>query len=322
MNTKIDYDLHFSNIRKILNDNNLLEKTPIYGFFLIFLSFLAFFLWLLLIWKINIIFTILYFYILIVELGYISHDLIHNQYFKNIKYNSFFSYINWNLLIWLSNWWWRKKHNVEHHSFTNSDIHDTDIRDYDEIFTKNKWKSDFFYKYRKYLFWIVTSVLYLNLILQSFIFVIKNKKLLELFFMIINLFLLPLFLFLNYSYFWFLYLLIIYVLVWIHLAFVFMVYHIWMEIIDWIEVKKYKWLDLQTRTTRNIKGWVFINHIFGWLNKQIEHHIFPTLSRKNILKASVLVKKYCRENNIKYHEVSFFEWLKEIMNTLKTWETK
>lgn len=107
-----------------------------------------------------------------------------------------------------------------------------------------------------------------------------------------------------------------------HLAFAFMVNHIGMEIIDWKNISKYCWLDLQTRTTRNIKGWVFINHLFGWLNKQIEHHLFPMIPRNKVIKASKIVKEYCIENDIKYHEVSFFEWIKEIQNTLTTGNTK
>ncbi len=111
-----------------------------------------------------------------VELGYISHDLIHNQYFKSKKTNRFFSYVFANLLIGLSRSWWMKKHNNEHHTFTNSDIHDTDIRDYDEIFTKNPGKSQFFQKHKRILFWCATSLLYFNLVALSYRHVLQNGK--------------------------------------------------------------------------------------------------------------------------------------------------
>lgn len=110
-------------------------------------------------------------------------------------------------------------------------------------------------------------------------------------------------------------------LVWMHLAFVFMVNHIGMEIIDGHTIKQYAWLDLQTRTSRNIAGGEIINHIFWWLNKQIEHHLFPQVSRKNILKVGDEVEKFCKEKWIQYHNVSFIQWIKEIYNTLKTWKT-
>ena len=322
MNDKKIYDSHFSELRKIVANSGLLKPTPIYWIKNLIIFIWLYFLWLLFIDKVNIFLVIIYYYILTVELWFISHDLIHNQYFKNNKINSFFSLITWNMLIWLSASWWRKKHNVEHHTFTNSDIHDTDIRDYDEIFTKNEWKSKFFDKHKVYLFWIVTSVLYFNLIYLSYKHIVKNKLYLEFLLSLVYFSILPLVLFLNY---WIvitiLSLVAIYVLVWVHLAFSFMVNHIWMEIIDWNEVTKYSWFDLQTRTSRNVKWWLIINHIFWWLNKQVEHHIFPSVSRWNILKLSKIVKKYCHDNNIKYHDVSFFDSLKEIYNTLKTWET-
>lgn len=322
MENKELYNKYFEELRVKISSLKLLEPTPIYWTFNIIFAVLFYIFWLFLIWKIPLFFSILYFYVLFFELWFISHDLIHNQYFKNKKINHFFSFITWNLLIWLSESWWRKKHNVEHHTFTNSDIHDTDIRDYDEIFTKNEWKSKFFDKNKTILFWFVTSVLYFNLIYLSYKHIFQNKKYLELFVSFLNIFLLPMFLFLN---FWILLtllsLFLIFILVWVHLAFSFMVNHIWMEIIDWNEVKKYSWFDLQTRTSRNIKWWLIINHVFWWLNKQVEHHIFPQVSRKNILKLSKEVEKFCSEKNINYHDVTFRQWLNEIFHTLKTWET-
>lgn len=322
MNDKKLYDQHFVELRKLVVASWLLKSTPVYWIINIWIFVLLYFLWLFLIWNIHIIFIIIYYFVLTVELWFTSHDLIHNQYFKNRKTNRFFALITGNLLTWLSESWWRKKHNVEHHTFTNSDIHDTDIRDYDEIFTKNEWKSKFFDKHKVILFWLVTSVLYFNLIFLSYKHIIKNKLFLELFLSLCYFLILPLVLFLNY---WLLatiwVLLIMYVFVWIHLAFSFMVNHIWMEIIDWNEVKNYSWFDLQTRTSRNIKWWRIINHIFWWLNKQVEHHIFPGVSRKNITELSRLVENYCVKNNIKYHNVTFRQSLKEIYRTLKTWET-
>lgn len=316
-----DFKLLLEELKSRLLKTKLLQPTPFYGSFTIIITFSLYLLWIFFIWKMHVIFSIIWFYIIIVELGYISHDLIHNQYFKNTKINKFFSFISGNLLIWLSRSWWFKKHNLEHHTFTNSDIHDSDIRDYDEIFTKNPGKSQFFDKHKTILFWFSTLLVYFNLIFLSYKFLIENKKYTELILNILNIFLLPLFLFLHFWILGFLYLIIIYMLVWMHLAFVFMVNHIGMEIIDGHTIKQYAWLDLQTRTSRNIAGWEIINHIFWWLNKQIEHHLFPQVSRKNILKVGDEVEKFCKEKWIQYHNVSFIQWIKEIYHTLKTWKT-
>ncbi len=316
-----DFRNYLEELKNHLLNKKLLQPTPIYGTLMITTTLLLYVLWLFFIWKIHIAFSILWFYIVIVELWYISHDLIHNQYFKNTKINTFFSFITGNIFIWLSRSWWFKKHNLEHHTFTNSDIHDTDIRDYDEIFTKNTGKSPFFEKHKTILFWIVTTLVYFNLIYLSYKFLIENKKYKELFLNILHLFWLPLVLFLNFGIMWFLYLSIIYIWVWMHLAFVFMVNHIGMEIIDGNKIKEYAWLDLQTRTSRNILWWEIINQIFWWLNKQIEHHLFPQVSRKNILAVWKEVEKFCKQKWIPYHNVTFIQGIKEIYHTLKTGKT-
>lgn len=133
-----------------------------------------------------------------VELGFVSHDLIHGQYFQRPSYNRFFSYIIANLFTGLSRSWWMDKHNIGHHTFTNSDIHDTDIRDYDEIFTGNGGKSPFFHKHKKILFWFATSILYFNLIFRSYEYIIREKKYGEMILNLLSILLLPTMLVLNF----------------------------------------------------------------------------------------------------------------------------
>ncbi len=316
------YSQYFNELRERIYEKNLHLSSTMYGIIRIFITISLYVVWLFFIWDLPIFIIVFYFYILSVELGFISHDLIHNQYFKNRKINLFFSYITANLLIWLSRSWWEKKHNIEHHNYTNSDIHDTDIRDYDEIFTKNKWKSIFFHKYKTILFWFATSLLYFRLIFLSYDYIITSKKYWEFFLNLSNILILPIFLFYN---FWLwialLIIIIIYILVWVHLAFVFMTNHIWMEVIDWDRIREYSWIDLQTITSRNITGWFFVHELFGWLNKQIEHHIFPQIARNKIIAVSDEVKVFCLEKWIQYHDVSFWTAISEIYSTLKTGKT-
>ncbi len=316
------YTEYFSELRVKIHTKNLITPSPRYGMVNIVVFISLYILWLIFLPEMGIFLAIIVFSLLTIELGFISHDLIHNQYFRSPRLNQFFSSITANLLIWLSHSWWMKKHNVEHHTFTNSDIHDTDIRDYDEIFTKNPWKSPFFHKHKHILFWISTSALYFNLIFLSYKHILKNKRYGELVLNLLSIGLLPSFLLFYFGLLTgILALALIYILVWIHLAFVFMTNHIWMEVIDGSKIKEYTWLDLQTRTSRNIRGWSIIHHVFGWLNKQIEHHLFPQVSRWDMPKVAQEVKSFCKEKWIPYHEVTFREALTEIYHTLKTWET-
>ena len=55
-----------------------------------------------------------------------------------------------------------------------------------------------------------------------------------------------------------------------------------------------------------------LNFITGGLNYQIEHHLFPTLSRKNLAKAKIIVKEFCDENSIPYKDNDLYTAWKEV----------
>lgn len=320
---KETYSALFEELRSRVSMEKLDAPSPIYGSVIIFTTFWLYVIGLLSIGKVPLVVTVVYLYVVMVELGFVSHDLIHNQYFKNKRINRFFSYVSANLFIGFSRSWWFKEHNTEHHTYPNSDIHDTDIRSYDEIFTKNPWKFKFFHEYKRILFWFSTSLLYFRFILLSYQHIVQNRKYGELFLSLLFLGILPGLLCLHFWFFLGLFSTVaIFTLVGLHLAYVFMVNHIGMEIIDGKRVKEYSWLDIQTRTSRNVKWWVWIHEVFGWLNKQIEHHLFPQVSRWNIVRVSELTRNFCKEKGIKYHEVSFVESMREIWETLNTWMTR
>lgn len=45
-----------------------------------------------------------------------------------------------------------------------------------------------------------------------------------------------------------------------------------------------------------------IEFVHGGLHLQVTHHLFPRMPRHNLRKASLLVKEYCAEQDIKYLE--------------------
>ncbi|PAV81456.1 hypothetical protein WR25_22276 [Diploscapter pachys] len=57
---------------------------------------------------------------------------------------------------------------------------------------------------------------------------------------------------------------------------------------------------LQIMTTRNMESSPFIDWLWGGLNFQIEHHLFPTMPRCNLGKCSMLVRDFCKENGLPY----------------------
>ena len=66
------------------------------------------------------------------------------------------------------------------------------------------------------------------------------------------------------------------------------------------------WLHRQVLTARNIRSSRFTDFVYGGLNYQIEHHLFPSMPRVNLRRVRPIVKEYCRQHGLPYEEVSAF----------------
>lgn len=60
----------------------------------------------------------------------------------------------------------------------------------------------------------------------------------------------------------------------------------------------------QVRTSRNISGGWWATTLMGGLNYQIEHHLFPSMSRPNLSKTRKIVIEHCKELGVPYTETS------------------
>jgi fatty acid desaturase len=76
------------------------------------------------------------------------------------------------------------------------------------------------------------------------------------------------------------------------------------------------WLERQVVTSRNIRPSWYIDFLSGGLNYQIEHHLFPAMPQKNLPRCRVIVRDFCRENGIPYHEVGFWRSYREVATFL------
>ena len=63
-------------------------------------------------------------------------------------------------------------------------------------------------------------------------------------------------------------------------------------------------LRRQVVTSRNVRPHPITDLCYGGLNYQIEHHLFPNMPRNNLKKARSLIKTFCRQHSISYHETS------------------
>lgn len=60
----------------------------------------------------------------------------------------------------------------------------------------------------------------------------------------------------------------------------------------------------QVRTSRNIRGGWWATALMGGLNYQVEHHLFPSMSRPYLAKARVIVREHCETLGVPYTETS------------------
>ena len=72
----------------------------------------------------------------------------------------------------------------------------------------------------------------------------------------------------------------------------------------------------QVLTARNVKSSILSDFWYGGLNLQIEHHLFPSMSRNKLKKASLIVKFVCEKYDIPYYETGVIRSQKEILQYL------
>lgn len=69
---------------------------------------------------------------------------------------------------------------------------------------------------------------------------------------------------------------------------------------------KLDFLRRQASTSRNIRGSRVLDVVMGGLNYQIEHHLFPSMPRPHLRRASRLVRAYCDTHGVPYTSVGLF----------------
>jgi fatty acid desaturase len=80
-------------------------------------------------------------------------------------------------------------------------------------------------------------------------------------------------------------------------------------------------LHKQVITSRNVRGGRLTDglvHVaLGGLNHQIEHHLFPSMPTPNLRRARPVVREYCAEIGVPYHETSLWRSWAEALAQLR-----
>jgi fatty acid desaturase len=96
-----------------------------------------------------------------------------------------------------------------------------------------------------------------------------------------------------------------------YLALVFAPNHKGMDLVD--ERSDLDYLRRQVLTSRNVRSHPLTDLWYGALNYQIEHHLFPTMARNRVRAAQFIVREFCAERGIPYHEVSMLQSYGELL---------
>lgn len=76
--------------------------------------------------------------------------------------------------------------------------------------------------------------------------------------------------------------------------------HMGMPIVDVDE--RLDFLTKQVRTSRDLRGGWWATALFGGLNHQVVHHLFPSMPRPHLARARDLVRAHCASHGIPYTE--------------------
>jgi fatty acid desaturase len=100
-----------------------------------------------------------------------------------------------------------------------------------------------------------------------------------------------------------------------HLAAIFWVNHIGMPLIE--DPEQFSFFEHQTVTSRTIINAPRYNWLFGGLNFQIEHHLFPQVPSHRLSEVQRIVQQHFSSNRIEYQGVSWWNAIKSIAGHLR-----
>ncbi len=257
----------------------------------------------------------------LVQAGMVGHDLSHLQVFASRRVNRVCSLIMWTFVCGLSERGWYDKHNA-HHKHVNHVGQDPDLEipfvfSTVQIDHKPQWVRRFVLPHQSWLFFVMLPLVYPNFVIWSILNVFTQRDrraLLEGILIALHFIL-----FFGVPFFYFSPLLALVFIVTtlsvvgMYMGMVFAPNHKGEEVIERTETT---WKD-QILLTRNIRSNPFTFFVFGGLDLQVEHHLFPNMSRYNYPRAQVIVKQFCREAGIEYYETSWWGSMCEIYTALK-----
>ena len=252
--------------------------------------------------------------VVLTQAAFVGHDAAHMQIFNTGKRNEWASLVVANLVVGLSYGWWDHKHS-KHHDHPNKVGADPDIDMKAIAFTHEqaekaspRWQA--WYRHQGWLFFVLVCLEGLNLHYQSFkglfqpgrserrllegaLLVLRVGGLVAIVFWVLSPGLAAAFLGVQLAVFGF------------YMGCSFAPNHKGMPIVP--KDLSIDFFRRQVLMSRNIRGGWFTDFLFGGLNYQIEHHLFPAMPRASLRKVAPMIREYCADKKVVYTEVSIRE---------------
>jgi fatty acid desaturase len=258
-----------------------------------------------------------------VQISLVAHDWGHRQFsFRAAYKNRLVTLMLGNLLLGISQQWWIDKHN-DHHANPNHMDHDPDV-DIPLLAFEEEQAMDkrgiarFVVKYQAAMIFPLSLLQSLSMSRSSVQFLLGKKAkstLFEALLMVAHFGL----------YFGLLFTVLpaleaaLFVVVHrglfgMYMVSIFAPNHKAMPTLE--EGSELDFLGRQVLTSRNVRANPMTDFMYGGLNYQIEHHLFPSLPRNNLKRLKPIVVDFCKKHEIGYHETSVLQSYREILEHL------
>lgn len=256
------------------------------------------------------------------QVALLSHDIAHRQVFRTRRPSEITGRIVGNLGVGMSYGWWMDKH-TRHHANPNHEELDPDVDPDILVWSKeqayaSKGLPRFIGRWQAFLRFPLLTLEGLNLHYSSVraVFDPRTKRralegmlLLTHFVVFVSALLIVLSPLQALAFF------VVHKALWgVYLGSIFAPNHKGMPMLK--AGQRLDFLRKQVLTSRNVRGGWFVDHALGGLNYQIEHHLFPNMPTPHLRRAQPIVRAYCAEIGISYHETGLLKSWQEALRHL------